>query len=354
MAAVVDSFSFLAKEIISVLTSFRDALALIGAIYAARKTLGLSYKVVSAIRFVLYTKFGRRDLVRYGHWAVVTGCTHGIGKAYAYELASGGLNIILVSRGLKKLQEVAKDIEESFGVQTCIVPVDFNEADDAYPGIQSKIQDKEVGILVNNVGVMYDYPQFFLDVQPERLWQLVNVNVAAATMMTHLVLPQMVARGRGVVVNMSSSACFLPTPQMTVYSATKAYLDCFSRALQVEYKDRGIIVQCLMPWYVATRMTQYSETLSDPSTLIPSAQVYARNAVATIGFSSRTTGYWPHSILSWFCSYIPESLWMWFSMRLNNALRQQAHRRIKMKKLKHSESLSSFSDEDLAQQSKQD
>ena len=76
----------------------------------------------------------------------------------------------------------------------------------------------------------------------------------------------------------------------------QSFLDYFARALQYEYKDSGVIVQSLMPFYVATRMTRYSKTLSKPSLMIPSAEDYARSAVATLGYTSRTSGYWPHTL----------------------------------------------------------
>ena len=68
------------------------------------------------------------------------------------------------------------------------------------------------------------------------------------------------------------------------------------RALSYEYSGTGVAFQCLQPFYVATRMTSYSSTLSSPSLFIPSATTYARSALMTLGWSQRTTGYWPHTI----------------------------------------------------------
>jgi len=74
------------------------------------------------------------------------------------------------------------------------------------------------------------------------------------------------------------------------------YVDFFSRALNYEYGGRGITIQCLIPYYVATRMTKFSSTLSNPSLFIPTASTYARHALTTLGWSERTTGYWPHTL----------------------------------------------------------
>ena len=68
------------------------------------------------------------------------------------------------------------------------------------------------------------------------------------------------------------------------------------QGLSYEYRGQGVTFQCLMPFYVATRMTQYSSTLSNPSLLIPTASQYARSALSTLGWSERTTGYWPHTV----------------------------------------------------------
>ncbi|XP_062609753.1 inactive hydroxysteroid dehydrogenase-like protein 1 [Saccostrea cucullata] len=338
--AAIDSFDFLLREVSKLCSYYRDALAVLGALYASRQALKVVYCILKSGNDHVLTKLSSLvDLRRnFGKWAVVTGSSEGIGKAYARELAKRGVNVILISRGENRLFRTAKEIEKDFKVETCTIAVDFNTGKDAYPIIWDKIKDKEIGILVNNVGVMYDYPQYFLDVPEERLWQLINVNVAAATMMTHMIMPQMVERGKGAVVMVSSGACSQITPQMTVYAATKSFLDYFARALNYEYRKTGIIVQSLMPFYVATRMTRFSQTLSNPSLLIPSAEQYAQNAVATLGYTTRTSGYWPHTVQAWFANWIPEWLWMWGATGLNNALRRQAEQKKIKKTLVRSES----------------
>ena len=77
----------------------------------------------------------------------------------------------------------------------------------------------------------------------------------------------------------------------------QSFLDYFARALAYEYKDTGIVIQSLMPLYVNTKMTRYSNTLTSHNSLVPPAEVYAQQAVATLGYSDRTTGYLPHTIL---------------------------------------------------------
>ncbi|XP_063400766.1 inactive hydroxysteroid dehydrogenase-like protein 1 isoform X1 [Mytilus trossulus] len=332
--AVVDSFDFLLKELERTCTNTRDILAVIGVLYACKRTLQCLTGLIKATNDHLLSKLSyiSNYKKRFGPWAVVTGSSEGIGLAYAKELANRGLNIVMISRGENKLYRAAKDIEEQYKVETCTIAVDFAHGKEIYEKIWNLIKDKEIGILVNNVGVMYEFPQLFLDVPVERLWSLVNVNVAAATMMTHLIMPQMVQRGKGAVVMLASGSSSQITPQMTVYAATKYFLDYFARGLQYEYRNSGVIVQSLMPFYVATRMTRYSQTLSKPGLFIPSADTYAKSAIATLGYSSRTSGYWPHTIQAWISDSIPEWLWMWGATRLNNALRRQGQEKLHHKK----------------------
>lgn len=149
------------------------------------------------------------------------GATDGIGRAYAEELASRGLNIILISRNQEKLQMVAKDIADTYKVETDIIVADFSNGREIYHPIREALKDKDIGILVNNVGVFYPYPQYFTQVSEDKLWDIINVNIAAASLMVHIVLPGMVERKKGAVVTISSGSCCKPTPQLAAFSASK-------------------------------------------------------------------------------------------------------------------------------------
>ena len=125
---------------------------------------------------------------------------------------------------------------------------------------------------------------------------MINVNISAATLMTHLVLPKMELRRKGAVINLASVSGQSPQPLQSVYAATKAYLDFFSRGLQVEYSGKGLTIQTLSPSYICTTMTSFSEKMTRPSFFVPSPQAFAQSSIRTLGFSSHTTGYWPHSL----------------------------------------------------------
>ncbi|XP_072045240.1 inactive hydroxysteroid dehydrogenase-like protein 1 [Amphiura filiformis] len=335
MAASIDSFNFLFDEISKSFQVYNEAFALLGAYYVTQRTVRTIYKFQREIRVHFWSRVGgNADYVRqFGEWAVITGSTDGIGKAYAQELASMGVNIVLISRSTEKLRRVAKELESNFHVKTHIIKADFSQGQEIYPKISDQLTGLEVGILVNNVGAM-DYPEYFLNMATEQLWQLININIGAATLMTKIVLPQMVDRRCGAVINISAGAAIHPNPQLAVYTASKTYMDYFSRSIEYEYKDKGIVVQSLLPSYVATKMTDFGHKTPKTSFLIPSASVYARHALATLGMSNRTTGYWPHTLQFWVSSMIPEWLWLWGASALNSALRRQA----KARKRHHSRS----------------
>lgn len=102
-------------------------------------------------------------------------------------------------------------------------------------------------------------------------------------MVTRAVLPGMVQRRRGLVINMSSIAGYQPLPLMGVYSASKKFVEYFSETLQYEYKSHNIDVQTLTPSYIATKMTKWSNLLQRPGIITPCPKSFAKSAIATIG-----------------------------------------------------------------------
>ncbi|XP_063587268.1 very-long-chain 3-oxoacyl-CoA reductase-like [Penaeus indicus] len=286
----------------------------IGILTATKLIVRTAWDVVVGLRAHVWSKLCKKNLVQtYGKWAIVTGCTDGIGKAYAFELAKNGMNIILISRTAEKLQNVASEIGRKFGVKTEKVQVDFNLGKEIYSVIEKSIEGKEIGILVNNVGVITPHPMSFGEVNNHILWSHVNVNVASPLAMTKIILPQMLKRRKGAIVNLASIAGRCPIPLLQIYSASKAFVDYFSEALGVEYKCSGITVQTITPGYVSTNMTSYSEKIYKPSLTVPTASNFAAHALDTLGYSSYTTGYWSHGIMAW---VIDNFATRWILMRM--------------------------------------
>ncbi|KAL7140667.1 hypothetical protein ABFS83_08G004000 [Erythranthe nasuta] len=266
-------------------------------------------KLSFSILIWVYVNFIRpgKNLKKYGSWALITGPTDGIGKAFAFQLARKGLNLVLVGRNPDKLKEVSESIKSKSGsIQIKNVVVDFSgDLDDGVSRIKEAIEGLDVGLLINNVGVSYPYARFFHEVDEKLLSDLIKVNIEGTTKVTQAVLPAMVKRKKGAIVNIGSGAAIvIPSdPLYSVYAATKAYVDQFSRCLYVEYKNSGIDVQCQVPLYVATKMASIKRS----SFFVPSTDGYARAALRWIGYEPRCTPYWPHSILWALANSLPES-----------------------------------------------
>ena len=99
------------------------------------------------------------------------------------------------------------------------------------------------------------------EISENELWDLINVNIGATTLMTHMVIKQMKNRGKGAIINLSSASDMMPLPLFSVYSASKIFVKYFSDAIREEYAQYGLTIQCLSPFYVKTRMIEYSAEL---------------------------------------------------------------------------------------------
>ncbi|PIA51471.1 hypothetical protein AQUCO_01100364v1 [Aquilegia coerulea] len=266
--------------------------------------LKFSFAVLNWV-YVTFLRPGK-NLKKYGSWALVTGPTDGIGKSFAFQLARKGLNLVLVGRNPDKLKEVSDGIQAKFGkVQIKSVVVDFSgDLTEGIRKIEEAIEGLDIGVLINNVGISYPYARFFHEVDEQLLKNLIQINVEGTTKVTQAVLPGMVKRKKGAIVNIGSGAAIvIPSdPLYAVYAATKAYIDQFSRCLYVEYKKSGIDVQCQVPLYVATKMASIKRS----SFLVPSTDGYARAAMRWIGYEPRCTPYWPHSLLWALVHMLPE------------------------------------------------
>lgn len=178
--------------------------------------------------------------------ALVTGASGGIGLELARLLAKGGHDLILVARNEAKLKELAQYLGGMYHGRVEIIPGDLTD-----PELPEALMEEvaarglTVDVLVNNAG-SGDRGQF-AQMELGRALAMIQLNVASLTHLTRLVVPDMVARKRGRILNVASTASFAPGPLMAVYYATKAYVLSFSEALQNELKDSGITVTALCP-----------------------------------------------------------------------------------------------------------
>lgn len=242
--------------------------------------------------------------------AVVTGATDGIGKAMAVELARKGCNVLLVSRSADKLKTCASEIAAMYPkVSVDYEAIDFSNFDNASrKRLADKVDKLEVGVLVNNVGMSYPFCQWFDELDDDEVQSLLSLNVESTTWMTRLVLPGMVRKKRGAVVNLSSAAARLPMPLLAQYSACKGYIENFTKSLSVEYAGKGISFQVQSPLFVATAMTFPGSKVpveKRASLSTPTAKTYAKAAVAAIGYETMCSPYWAHALYVWVAERVP-------------------------------------------------
>ncbi|XP_058447371.1 inactive hydroxysteroid dehydrogenase-like protein 1 [Malaya genurostris] len=233
---------------------------------------------------------------RYGPWAVITGSSDGIGKQYAFNLASKGMNVFLISRTESKLIKIAEEIQSKHAVDVKWLSIDFSKSQQIYEDISEALSGLDIGMLVNNVGTTHQYPLEFDRVLRNELQQIISVNIETALMMTHMVLPGMKRRRRGIIINMSSAAGLSPMPHVSVYAASKAFINHFTLALKEELRGTGVECQLVYPLFIVTNLTGHLLTVNWWAFLATGVKKFTKFAVFTIGKTDCTTGFWRHGL----------------------------------------------------------
>jgi short-subunit dehydrogenase len=180
--------------------------------------------------------------------ALVTGPTAGIGLSFAHQLAASGHDLVLVSRTPERLEKLAAELRERYGVQADVIVADLGNRTDLAT-VEARLADasRPVDLLVNNAG--FGLKEKFLDNSVEDEQYLLDVLVTAVLRLTHAALGTMVQRGSGSIVNVSSVAGYLPRG---TYSAAKAYVTSLSEWADLTYRDQGVRVMALLPGFTKT------------------------------------------------------------------------------------------------------
>jgi short-subunit dehydrogenase len=220
--------------------------------------------------------------------ALITGASAGIGREFARQLAGRARSIILVARRDERLIKLADQLQREHPTLVVYIrKVDLADLGQLQDFLEWLDREKlEVDLLINNAGL--GDSGIFAKSDPDRNKEMTAVNVTALTLLTRHLLPPMIAKHRGGILNVSSSAGFLPIPGSAVYAATKAYVTSFSEALRAELCGTGVSVCALCPGPVVTEFQQVARREGaqpdiGPNFLVVTVEQVVRDALAALG-----------------------------------------------------------------------
>jgi uncharacterized protein len=218
-------------------------------------------------------------------WVLVTGASAGIGRELAIAFAARGYDLILAARTETAINALAGELAARHAVRAMTMPVDLS-----IPGAAEAIVEAlaragiEIEILVNNAGVMFEGD--FADIALEDHLRLLQINVVALTALTRLVLPSMLSRRSGRILNVASIAAFMPVPKLGAYAAAKAYVLSLTESLSQELAGAGVTATALCPGMTDTAMVQGSQ-LAKP---LPAAMIMSPKDAAEAGCAACLKG----------------------------------------------------------------
>jgi len=301
-----------------------NILAVIGALYATKFTISFTWNAVTWFRQYILTRIWyEKDFPkRYGgNWAIITGASDGIGKAYAFELARRKMNVFLISRSETKLQAVAEEIEEKYKVKASFYPLDLCKLreDDVYRKLEKELLHYDITLLVNNVGMATKLLEPFLNADKQTLLNMTDLNMTTTVLMTYMVLPRLIAKENGAIINISSLVSLNPTPLMNVYSSTKIFIDYFTESLWYEYKNQGVTIQYVSPGYTSTNLTNNPK----PNFLLVINPLnYADSALRTLGITRHNYGWLPHHLAACVGMLMPHRVFMFSAFYVHSIIWQ--------------------------------
>jgi hypothetical protein len=182
----------------------------------------------------------------------VTGASSGIGEAFARALGRSGFDLVIVARRQRRLAALAREISAAHGVRVEPLAADLTKPAGLRAVSERIAGGRSLELLVNDAG-LGDF-ELFTGSEWSRAESEIRLNVLAMVRLTHAALPGMVRRGRGAMINVSSTAAFVPCPRFAIYGATKAFVNSFTEALHLELRGTGVQVQALCPGLTTTEI----------------------------------------------------------------------------------------------------
>ncbi len=214
--------------------------------------------------------------------ALVTGASSGLGAAFAERLAKDGYDLIIVARRRERLETLAQQLQANHQVTVEVLDADLSKLNDLYK-VEKHIGDSALELLVNNAGFGGYKP--FIELDPDQAEELVNLKVLAITRLTRAALPNMVERGRGSIINVSSRLAFSGSmgssqlPKRATYVGANAFINAFSQLVQSELEGTGVQVQALCPGVVRTEF--HKRVGADPNRFPPEIVMSPEDVVSS-------------------------------------------------------------------------
>ena len=258
-------------------------------VFSSVAAIFLIYKIGSWLFNVVWWLALRpkANLKSYGKWALVTGCTNGIGEALTRNLAKQGFNVFLIGRNRAVLDTLQNELTSAHGIEAAVAVIDAAAPDATNKAIEATRQFATLtakhgdrGIVINCAGLSYDNPEYFDEVAIERHLDIANINSVFLTAICHGVIPAI--RNGGLILNVSSIGGAQEEPLLATYAASKAYVTNLSAALDAEFRNKPgykIRVQALCPGMVVSNMSKVRKA----SLTIPTADAYAKAVLQLAG-----------------------------------------------------------------------
>ncbi len=221
--------------------------------------------------------------------ALITGASSGIGLAFAHALAARGCSLVLVARRAERLEALASKLQDTYGVRCQVIAFDLSVD---HPGrtLRDRVEG-DVDLVINNAG--FAVQGAFVEGDSDDFARVIAVDVRAVVDICHAFLPGMIERGRGAIINVSSTTAFQPVPSLAVYAAAKAFVVSFSQALWQEVREHGVTVFSLAP---GPTRTEFFEVIGDEAAVFGSFQT--ADQVAATGLRALARRSPPPSVVS--------------------------------------------------------
>jgi short-subunit dehydrogenase len=198
--------------------------------------------------------------------ALITGASSGIGAEFAVQLAEKGYNLILVARRKERLKKLGDDLQDKYGIECTPLAVDLSLMENIEKIIDVININPNIELLINNAG--FGTVGRFSKVEPGKELSMLHVHMVAPVMFCRAILPEMISRNKGAIINVSSLAGILPIRNV-LYGSSKSFLVSFSLSLQDELRDSLIHVQVLCPGFVLTEFHDTNEYTKFSRSSIP-------------------------------------------------------------------------------------